>query len=174
MRLKVSSQRFPIYIWLIFAVPTDLLVRGAIVTKIRDRSISPWRRHHCLIFLDVSYALTLSMAETPDYGLWHDGLSMRLVRSWARFIWIFILNLRSVAHRDIARIPELRETVLTDVFASWIRSAVRYAFVVAHVNPILLGPPVYPHPCRSALCWIEIVLKIVVARARSSLKGGEF
>jgi hypothetical protein len=147
---------------------------GAIVTKIRDSSICPWRRHHCLIFFDVSYALTLSMAETSDYGLRHNCLRMGLVRSWPRFIWIFILNLGSVSHRDIARIPELREAVLTNVFASGISSAVRYAPVVAHVDPILLGPPIYPHSLGCALCRVEIVLQIVVARARSSLKSGKF
>jgi len=124
------------------AVPTDMLVRRAIVTEIGDRSISPWRWHHCLIFFDISYALTLSMAKTPYYGLGHDHLSLRLVGSWARLIWIFVLNLGSLAHRDIARIPELREAVLADFFTCGICSAVRYIPVVAHVDPILLGPPV--------------------------------
>jgi len=144
---------------------------GAIVTKISDRGIRPWRWHHCLVFFDVSYALTLSMAKTSYYGLRHNRLGLGLIRSWTWFIWIFVLNLGSVAHRDIARIPELREAVFTDFFASGIRSAVRYASVVAHVDPILLGSPIYPHPRSCALSRIEIVFQIVVARARSSLKS---
>jgi hypothetical protein len=115
---------------------------GAVVTKIGDRSICPWRWHHCLIFFDVSYALTLSMAKTAYYGLRHDHLGLGLVGSWTRFIWILVLNLGSLAHRDIARIPELREAVLADVFTSGICSAVRYIPVIAHVDPFLLGPPV--------------------------------
>jgi hypothetical protein len=128
-----------------FAVPTELLMRRPIVTKIRDRSICPWRWHHSLIFFDVSYALTLSMAKGLDYGLWHNHLGMGLVRSWPRSIGIFVLNLGSMAYRDVARIPELREAVLANIFVSGICSAVRYAPVEAHVDPILLGPPVYPH-----------------------------
>ena len=115
---------------------------GAIVTEIGDCGIRPWRWHHCLIFFDISYALTLSMAKTPYYGFRHDHLGLWLVGSWARFIWILVLNLGSLAHRDIARISELREAVLADVFTSGICSAVRYIPVIAHVDPFLLGPPV--------------------------------
>ena len=142
---------------------------GAIVAKIGYRGVRPWWWHHCLIFFDISYALTLSMAETPHYDLRHDHLIMGLVSSWAGLIGIFVLNLRSVAYRDIARIPELREAILADIFAYGIRSAVRDTPVDAHVDPIMLRPPIYPHPRCSTLSRIKIILQIVGTRARPSL-----